>query len=330
MIQRGDLDRHSRLTHLGFRFGINGPHAARTTMLDDLRVLIAHTPSGATRQDYATAIVAENLLGKSTRKARELSLRHLATLYGLDPANPLFRALRRLWSSDAVAQPLLASQGFIPAIRLFSQFDKAVHEHWRVKTADDIAGQRPTWHKPGDLLRHAKELGPYTRLKAEADAVQAQRSLMAEPDPVRPLLDTVVDLLATGAQSQAGRLPDPLPGTGGPAWPPIPTGTGSARPSAELIEKHHLTPLADLPLGTPEQLQDALDDCDLDHWVSKSQALPNRFEAARHAAVQLLKPNVVHVSPPKRTLNDEAELKDWLAEVESLLEEKLKQGPLAL
>lgn len=25
------------LTHLGFRFGINGPHAARTMMLDDLR-----------------------------------------------------------------------------------------------------------------------------------------------------------------------------------------------------------------------------------------------------------------------------------------------------
>ena len=39
-----------------------------------------------------------------------------------------------------------------------------------------------------------------------------------------------------------------------------------------------------LQLGTPEQLQDALDGCDLDHWVSKAQALPSRFEAARHAA----------------------------------------------
>jgi hypothetical protein len=35
--------------------------------------------------------------------------------------------------------------------------------------------------------------------------------------------------------------------------------------------------------------------------------------------VQLLKPNVVHVALPKRTLNDEAELKAWLAEVEALL-----------
>jgi len=85
-----------------------------------------------------------------------------------------------------------------------------------------------------------------------------------------------------------------------------------------------------LQLGTPEQLQDALDDCDLGHWAAKAQALPSRFEAARHAAVQLLKPNVVHVALPKRTLNDEAELQAWLAEVQALLQAKLQQGPVAL
>lgn len=77
-------------------------------MLDDLRALLAHTLAAASRQDCATAIVTDNLLGKSTRKARELALKHLATLYGLDAANPLFRALRCLWPLDAAAQPLLA------------------------------------------------------------------------------------------------------------------------------------------------------------------------------------------------------------------------------
>ncbi len=70
--------------------------------------------------------------------------------------------------------------------------------------------------------------------------------------------------------------------------------------------------------------------CTLDHWISKTQALSSRFDAARHAAVQLLKPNVVHVHIPKRTLNNEAELKTWLAEVEQLLTAKLKDGPVAL
>ncbi|GAB4406925.1 MAG: hypothetical protein OHK0048_27040 [Rhodoferax sp.] len=78
--------------------------------------------------------------------------------------------------------------------------------------------------------------------------------------------------------------------------------------------------------GTPQQLQDALDDCDLDHRTSKTQTLPSRFEAARHAAVQLLKPNVVHVSRPRRMLNVQA----WLNEVAHLLAEPLKMGPMAL
>lgn len=96
------------LSQLGFRFGINGPHAARTMMLDDLRLLLEHTSPQATRADYTSAVVDANVLGKPTRKARELALRHLATLYALDPANPIFRALRRLWPLDEAAQPLLA------------------------------------------------------------------------------------------------------------------------------------------------------------------------------------------------------------------------------
>lgn len=96
------------LTQLGFRFGINGPHAARTMMLDDLRLLLVHTSPQATRADYGAAVVDSNLLGKPTRKARELAFRHMATLYALDLNNPIFRALRRLWLVNEAAQPLLA------------------------------------------------------------------------------------------------------------------------------------------------------------------------------------------------------------------------------
>lgn len=102
------VESQALLVQLGFRFGINGPHAARTMMLDDLSLLLAHTPPQATRADYVAAIVDSNVLGKPTRKARELALRHMATLYALDLANPIFRALRRLWLLNEAAQPLLA------------------------------------------------------------------------------------------------------------------------------------------------------------------------------------------------------------------------------
>lgn len=77
-------------------------------MLDDLRVLFAHVPADGTRADYSQAVCNENILGKPTKKSRELALRHLTTLYGLDAQIPLFRTLRRLWPLDFDAQPVLA------------------------------------------------------------------------------------------------------------------------------------------------------------------------------------------------------------------------------
>lgn len=100
--------RQELLTSLGFRFGANGPHAARTMMLDDLRVLLAHVHPKAAKSDYAAAVIDENILGKPTRKSRELAFRHLATLYALELANPIFRALRHLWAINESAQPMLA------------------------------------------------------------------------------------------------------------------------------------------------------------------------------------------------------------------------------
>ena len=241
-------------------------------------------------------------------------------------------------SAPAPASPALtaieaveAQTGNAQLLEIYNRADElsALAKLW-TKTATDIAKRLPVWHSLGDLLRHAKTLGPYAALKTEADAIESQRSLLADPDPVRPLLDKVVDLLrlalntkldayrSTFAQQQAQLEKDA-------DWNKL---TDSQR--AELNDKHHLSAIAAVPLGTPDQLQDAFDDCDLDHWVSRTQALPSRFEAARHAAVQLLKPNVVHVAIPRRTLNNAAELKAWLAEVEHLVAEKLKQGPVAL
>ncbi|KXX66267.1 BREX system P-loop protein BrxC [Marichromatium gracile] len=228
-------------------------------------------------------------------------------------------------------ETLEGHSGNAQLLELYTRFDEIVglSKDW-TRTAEELSNRLPTWTKLGELLRHAATLGPYAPLKAEADAITDQRSLLAAPDPVRPLLDKVVDLLrqALTAKLDAYRAVFQEQQTlleADSDWSKL-----DDTQQADLVEKHHLIPLDPIALGTPEQLQDALDDCDLDHWVSKTQALPSRFEAARHAAVQLLKPNVVHVSIPRRTLNDEAELKVWLAEVEWLLSEKLKSGPVAL
>jgi len=77
-------------------------------MLRELSALLSAVPPDGSRSDYATAIVEANVLGKQTAATRRLTNQRLGELYGLDPALPLFRVLRRLWTIDEKGRPLLA------------------------------------------------------------------------------------------------------------------------------------------------------------------------------------------------------------------------------
>ena len=93
---------------IGFRFGAKGTHTSRTMMLEELSHVLQATAPDARRADYATAIIENNCLSKPTASTRRLSNQRLGELYGLDPAIPLFRVLRRLWDIQADGRPLLA------------------------------------------------------------------------------------------------------------------------------------------------------------------------------------------------------------------------------
>lgn len=156
--------REQLLTSLGFRFGCNGPHAARTMMLEDLRVLLAELPAKASKAEYADQVLLQNLLGKPTKKARELALRHLTTLYGLDTQLPLFRALRRLWPVDVAAQPILAltaALGRDPLLRSTQAFILAKQPGVLVTREDleqSLAADYPDRFSPTSLKSFAQNV----------------------------------------------------------------------------------------------------------------------------------------------------------------------------
>lgn len=214
---------------------------------------------------------------------------------------------------------------------LFDRYDELVglSQQW-LKTEELIRNRQPRWHQLLGLLQHCTELGPYAELKADADAIQAQRSLLVDPDPVRPLLDRTVDVLRHALNSKLDAYSAAFQLNHAQLSSDADWNKLTETQRTGLVQKHHLEPPLPVDLSSSEALQDALDECNLQHWISKTQALASRFESARHAAVQLLKPNVVHVSIPKRTLNNEGELRAWLDEVEQLLAEQLKKGPVAL
>lgn len=216
-------------------------------------------------------------------------------------------------------------------LELYSRADEltALAKAWDVKH-NGIAARLPSWAQLKALLSHAKNLGPYSGFKAELDAIEAQRSLLEEPDPVRPLLNNVTDVLrqaltakltaySTEFEAQTKALDADA------NWQKLTQGQRDT-----LLANHHIEAPTAISLASATMLVDALDDCNLQRWIERTQALSSRFASVQLDAVKLLKPNVIQVKLPRRTLNDVAEVKAWLTEVEAMMLSKINEGPLAL
>ena len=96
------------LGKLGFSFGRNSVHSARTIMLEELELLLEAVPSPTDERQLIHAIIEDNCLGKRSTKSKTLTARHLVELYTLNPKIPIFRTLLYFWNREPEARPLIA------------------------------------------------------------------------------------------------------------------------------------------------------------------------------------------------------------------------------
>jgi hypothetical protein len=89
-----------RTNAFGFSTTSVSGHAARSMMFSEISALFRALPLNATRDDFTTAVVENNVLGKATLSSRKNSLSHLIELYGLDRGQALFRVLWDLAHAD--------------------------------------------------------------------------------------------------------------------------------------------------------------------------------------------------------------------------------------
>jgi hypothetical protein len=155
-----------------------------------------------------------------------------------------------------------------------------------------------------------------------------QRSVLADPDPVRPLLERTSDVLRKALNVKVSAYEDEFAKQqaeleNDPNWQNL-----AEDQQANLLKVHKITPFKAISLSTNDELVDALEECDLQRWIERTQALRSRFDALRMAAALLLEPKVTHVPLPQRTLKTEEDVQVWLHEAEQLLNERLKSGPI--
>jgi hypothetical protein len=77
-------------------------------MYADIERLLNASPADAGLAEFKRLAVDDNVLAKRTAITREHTRRKLKALYGLDPAIPVYRVMRRLWEVDRDGRPLLA------------------------------------------------------------------------------------------------------------------------------------------------------------------------------------------------------------------------------
>jgi hypothetical protein len=100
----------SALERFGLKFSSGGSHISRTMMLAELAAVLIAVPPGSSATCYRDAILARNVLAKTTESTRQKSFRHLRELYALNEAVPIFSMLRKLNSLDPASLSLLAVQ----------------------------------------------------------------------------------------------------------------------------------------------------------------------------------------------------------------------------
>ena len=127
----------------GFRTTTFGTIIGRSIMVADLgQILVARQPD-ASIEDYTSAAIDQNVLGKPTASARRFGFRNLCEFYTLDRNILIFRALRDLWDADPEAQPMLAllcATARDPILRAVTPFVLALPTRNCCDASNDIGG----------------------------------------------------------------------------------------------------------------------------------------------------------------------------------------------
>lgn len=197
-------------------------------------------------------------------------------------------------------------------------------------TASLVEARLPAWVHLTRLLRHVVDLQMGTELKARADAIADQRMLLAEPDPVAPL----VKLLEGELRQRLQQSYEAYGAAYGEEMKQLEKDT--AWRSLTVDERDQILQQCDVrshsipDVGTGDQLVAALEHDPLHVWSDRVNALKVHIDKARELAAKAVTPETQTVEVPRRTLNTQDDVDAWLHDVEGRIRDAIGKGPVVL
>ena len=196
---------------------------------------------------------------------------------------------------------------------------------WR--HAQQIKQERlPRWQMAERLLAHAEGTVAGLAAKPQMAAITQQRSLLQDPDPLKPLLDELTAGLRnalqgarTGLVDKRDRAVDALADTA--EWTKLSDETWRT-----ILHDQGLGPVETLQIATDAQLLATLDARPLAVWKDWTLTVPVRIQAAREQAAKLLEPKAVRVLPKSTTLHDANEVDAYLTDLRATIMAEIGEG----
>jgi hypothetical protein len=195
----------------------------------------------------------------------------------------------------------------------------------------ELANKREVqWGELRDVLKHCQGLAFTADIESERQAIIGNRSLLATPNPVEPLIKQAFTGIREAIVAHYGEFESEYNRCfsnleNDPQWQKLSTDEQQV-----LLSQHAIAQLPTLDLANNEAVLTSLEACSLNQWNDKRASLMSKFEAARNAAIEKLKPKVQRVHAPRLLIESEADLENWLAQSADDIRNKLVNGPVSV
>jgi hypothetical protein len=205
-------------------------------------------------------------------------------------------------------------------------------EAWTTR-AERAAARRPVWELAAALRRQASDLPIVAEAARELDAIEQQRSLLDDTDHVAPVVARLAAHLRQALAERHRRLSERIETAAAElatdaTWERLdPTDQVAIQRGRDLAAP---PPLA---VGTDDALRSLLERKPLIAWQAEIDAVSERVAQALEAAAGTLATTdpsrpTESIQVRRGTLNDEADVRTWLAEHEARLLEAVRRGPV--
>ena len=194
--------------------------------------------------------------------------------------------------------------------------------------AELVKARNNQWVELQRAAKYCKDLAVYSKLQKEMDSILVNRSLLAEPNPLKPLLQQVETALrdaitAKLAQYEAEYEDCYRDVSEDANWNKL-----DSEKQTQLLEKRNLTAIPSIDLSNSAAVYDAIEETSFEQWNDRISALPGRFDAALQEAIKELTPKAIRCRLNKPLIESEEDLQAWLREIETQIRAELANGPV--